>query len=370
MLSSPHVTTASAFASSDTENRRLTSQDRHDLVELARSRTHADRDRLLLALAELCAAAKDEASSAKVQELLSGIFMTLVVEAERDMRRRLAEKLADAEWAPSALINVLALDEIEIARPIIAASPILTDQDLIRLLIEATIEHQIEIARRPRLGQAVVAEILRQGEPAVLTALAGNTTAELADEDMKALVAEARRVAALRAPLAQHPRLSSELALQLYVWLGQAMRQAITARFRLDPTALEEALAATVQEAHGGARARDDGLVLVVREGERQEMDRRLIDKLHAAGQLRPSFLVKALRDHRLGLFATALAKLGGFPAEQVRQALDATQPQLLQVACSAVGIDRSAFPTILQMVRELNAGRPGPGARRLRGAA
>jgi len=177
-------------------------------------------------------------------------------------------------------------------------------------------------------------------------------------------------VAALRAPLAQHPRLSSELALQLYVWLGQAMRQAITARFRLDPTALEEALAATVQEAHGGARARDDGLVLVVREGERQEMDRRLIDKLHAAGQLRPSFLVKALRDHRLGLFATALAKLGGFPAEQVRQALDATQPQLLQVACSAVGIDRSAFPTILQMVRELNAGRPGPGARRLRGAA
>ena len=47
---------------------------------------------------------------------------------------------------------MLALDEIEIARPIIAASPVLKDADLIRLLVEATIEHQIEVARRPNLG--------------------------------------------------------------------------------------------------------------------------------------------------------------------------------------------------------------------------
>ena len=81
----------------------------------------------------------------------------------------------------------------------------------------------------------VVAAILRQAEPAVLTALAGNPTAELNDDAMRALVAEARRVAALRSPLAQHPRLTSELALQLYVWLGQAMRQALLQALHLLP---------------------------------------------------------------------------------------------------------------------------------------
>jgi len=333
----------------------LTSQDRHDLVELARSRTHADRDRLLLALAELCAAAKDEASSAKVQELLSGIFMTLVVEAERDMRRRLAEKLADAEWAPSALINVLALDEIEIARPIIAASPILTDQDLIRLLIEATIEHQIEIARRPRLGQAVVAEILRQGEPAVLTALAGNTTAELADEDMKALVAEARRVAALRAPLAQHPRLSSELALQLYVWLGQAMRKSLTERFRLDAEALDSMLAETVREAHGGLGVADPQPAAANDEGGMRDMERRLVEKLHAAGQLRPGYLVRALREGRVNLFASALSTLAGISVEEVREAMDSPSSERLLYYCEHVGVDRSAFGSVLEMVHDLH---------------
>jgi hypothetical protein len=31
-------------------------------------------------------------------------------------------------------------------------------------------------------------------------------------------------------------------------------------------------------------------------------------------------------------------------------------------LACSAVGIDRSVFPTILEHVRQLNGGRPGGG--------
>lgn len=335
-------------------------EDRERLLELARSRAPADRERLLLAITDLCQTSERTARHPMVQELLTALFMGLVIEAERDLRRRLAEKLADAEWAPAALINVLALDEIEIARPIIAASPVLKDADLIRLLAEATIEHQIEVARRPRLGREVVAAILQQAEPAVLTALAGNPTAEVSDDDMRELVTLARRVAALRSPLAQHPKLKSDLALQLYVWVGQAMRQALATRFRLEPTALEAALAESVREAHGGVRAQDDGLVVVAREGEREEMEQRLVEKLYGAGQLRPGYLVRALREGRLSLFVAALAKLGDFPPEQIRQAIGADRPELLGLACSAIGIDRSVFPTILQMVRALNGGRPG----------
>ena len=41
----------------------------------------------------------------------------------------------------------------------------------------------------------------------------------------------------------------------------------------------------------------------------------------------------------------------------------DPPRSDLLQLACNAVGIDRSAFPAILQMVRGLNGGRPGKDA-------
>jgi uncharacterized protein (DUF2336 family) len=176
---------------------------------------------------------------------------------------------------------------------------------------------------------------------------------------MRELVAEARRVAALRAPLANHPRLTSELALQLYVWLGQAMRRALSERFRLDSDALDAAIAETVREAHGGVRPADEALVVVAREGEREEMERRLIEKLHGAGQRRPGYLVRALREGRLSLFTAALAKLRDMELCQVRAILDAETPDGLRLACAEVGIDRSVFPTILQMVRQLNGGRP-----------
>src|ERR1700749_4743579 len=91
-------------------------------------------------------------------------------------------------------------------------------------------------------------------------------------------------------------------------------------------------------------------------------MEKKLIEKLHAAGQLRPGYLVRALQEGRLSLFATALATLGRFEAEQVRRAVDSERPELLGLACAAVGIDRSVFPSILEMVRGLNEGRPGGG--------
>ena len=333
------------------------------LLELAKSKAPADRERLLVGIVELCDAGDGAAVTASppIQALLNSIFLGLVAGAEREIRKRLAEKLATAEWAPPAMLNVLALDEIEIARPIIAHSPALKDPDLIRLLVEATIEHQIEVARRPNLSGEVVSAILKAAEPAVMTALAGNHSAEVGPTEMAELVQAAREIASLRSPLARHPRLTGELALQLYAWVGQALRQSLADRFRLDPKVLDTALTRSITEAHSGASGTRD-CAAAPRDGEREAMEARLIEKLHAAGQLRAGYLVRALQEGRLSLFATALATLGRFEIEHVRRVLDSERPELLGLACAAVGIDRSVFPSILEMVRGLNSGRPGGG--------
>ncbi|EJL38492.1 hypothetical protein PMI01_00004 [Caulobacter sp. AP07] len=64
------------------------------------------------------------------------------------------------------------------------------------------------------------------------------------------------------------------------------------------------------------------------------------------------------------------MARLGQFDIRQVRRAVDSNRPELLALACSAVGIDRSVFPTILDHVRQLNGGRPGGGAEAARKAS
>lgn len=320
-----------------------------ELLALAKSRTTDDRQRLLLGVAALCDATP---TGTEVSPVLTEIFMTLARQAEHDIRKSLAESLAGADWAPLALVNMLALDEIEIARPIIASSPLLRDQDLLRILVEATIEHQIEVARRPALSGRVADAIIDAAEPATMTALASNRTAEISETGLHRLIEQSRRVAALRAPLTRHPRLNETLARELYSLVGVALRQAIGERFRVDDAALSNAIDGAVSS------LRDP--VPVTTLSEREEMERRLIDKLQSAGQLRAGFLIRAIREKRLSLFEHGLAALGGFTIAQVRAAVMRPTPEALFLACTAVGIDRAVFSAILEDIRKLTRGSPG----------
>ena len=323
------------------------------LIALAKSRSADDRQRLLLAVAALCDA---NPPGVELSPILSEIFITLAQQAERDIRAVLADRLATAEWAPPALIHMLALDEIEIARPVIAASPLLRDDDLIRILVEATLEHHIEVARRPNLSGRVADAVIDKGDPAVMTALAGNRTAEVSEDGLRRLVESSRRIAGLRSPLTRHPRLNEQLATQLYQWVGEALRQSIGERFRIDDAALAQAIDSAVvakTSSWSGAPTKapvDPGML---------EMERRLIDKLKAAGQLRGGFVVRALRENRRTLFEYGLASLGEFPLEKVQAAVLSDSPQPLYLASVAVGIDRSVFVSLLEEMRKLTGGWP-----------
>lgn len=324
-----------------------------DLVRLAQSRSLDDRQRLLLGVTALCEAAGPEG---RASQILGEIFLGLTRQAEREIRLVLSQRLAAAEWAPPALVNMLALDEIEIARPIIAASPVLKDDDLLRLIIEASLEHQIEVARRPHLSGRVADAIIDRGEPATLTALAHNSTADVGAEAMRRLVEHSRRYASLRLPLTRHPRMTEGLARQLHQWVGSALRESIGSRFRVDEVRLAGEIEAAVSTVMAG-RARGE---TVVDTPERDEMERRLVDKLQAAGQLRPGFLIRAVRERRLALFRHSLAALAALPVPLVDWALRQQGAKPLYLACAAAGVDRAAFPSLLRELRMLNDGRPG----------
>ena len=326
------------------------------VIEMAQTIAPAERERLMLALAKLCDLPEADASE-RARTVIRDLFMSLVEGAERVIRLHLAEAIAPARWAPSSLINALALDDIDIARPIIAQSPVLEDDDLIRILVVATLEHQIEVARRSCIGEGVVDEIIKRGEPSVLAALASNQTAQVSPEGMQGLVAASRQVAAVRSPLARHPRMTDDLAKVLYTWVGDALQKELSRRFTLDPMAMKAAMATAVDAAYQGKAT--PGLVIATVDADRQEMETRLIAKLQAAGQLRPGFLLKSLRDEKLYLFELALASLAQLKTAEIRAVVGCARPELLALACAGVGIDRSVFPTILQLVRGLNGGRP-----------
>lgn len=331
-------------------------------MALAKSRTLADREQLLIRLVDLCNQSQDQLRAPRVQELLSQIFLDLIFQAEFDIRLRLAANIAEAGWAPPALIRILAFDDIEIARPVIARSPVLADPDLIRIIVEATLEHQIEVARRPGISPDVVEAILQAARPEVVTALAENAAAQVSEDHLSELIRMAQDVSALHAPLAEHPGLTEGLAGRLYAWVGATLQRTLIARFELDPRALDRAISLSVEQARAGGDAAGLQMEWDPNETEQDRSDRQLIAKMHMAGQLRPGYLVKALKDKRIFLFTAALAALGKFEVRQVKAALAADSAEALALACTSIGLDRTVFPTLLAQVRSLNGGHPAGG--------
>ena len=323
------------------------------LLDLAKTRSPDDQHRLLMGVAGLYESAADHGGA---PDALADIFIALTRKAEREIRQVLAQRLAKVDWAPAALVRMLAADEIEIARPVIAGSPLLLDDDLLQLLADCSIEHQIQVALRPDLGTAVARAIVAGADPAVMTALASNRSARIDPAVFADLVERSRQLAALRAPLTRHPSLNEDLALRLYQWVGDALRQAIGDRFSLAPARLTEALQSAAQTT-AQATARDTAVAWEAPSAD--QTDARLVAKLHAAGQLRPAYLIRALREEKLGVFAHGLAVLGRFEIAQIRRALAGDTARPLFLACIAVGLDRAAFPALLTEIRKLNGGFP-----------
>lgn len=141
--------------------------------------------------------------------------------------------------------------------------------------------------------------------------------------------------------------------------MGEALREALIGRFRLDPAQLDPVLDEAVDDviAHpfGASHAPQ-------RVEERAATERRLVEKLDTAGQLRPGYLMRALRENKLSLFEASLSRLAGVAQHDLHAVLSCDRPEILALACLAAGIDRSVFPSLLARVRELNRGLPGGG--------
>ncbi|NBU28306.1 MAG: DUF2336 domain-containing protein [Caulobacteraceae bacterium] len=341
-----------------------------DLLSLARNREPQARERLLEAVLSLCGSATEAAGQPAVQPVLSSVLQQLADGAGHDMRLRLCRRIASASWAPPDTIWTLANDEIEIANLIIAESPVLQDDQLISLVSSGSVDHQIAVARRAGISADVVRAILERDEPVVLGALASNKTADIPDLLLSGLVEKSRLYSILRAPLARHPRLSLNDAERLYGWVGAPLRKLLLQRFSLESERLNDA---NNDSADGPLLP--VGLRESVAQAERADelplfQEQQLVEKLHQAGQLRPGFLIRALREGRMRLFVLAIARLGDFEVAAIQRAIDSQRPELLGLACAAVGIDRSVFPTILEELRNLNQGRPGGGDDGLRRAS
>ncbi len=265
------------------------------------------------------------------------------------VRQVLAETLKDVADAPPSVIQRLARDVDElVASPILEFSPLLSDADLLEIIRAGCATGRLcAISRRKGLGADIADAIVDREDSAAVTALLANTTAQIREETLDALVERAAAVTEWHEPLVHRPRLSSRAALELASFVAANLLQQLQSRQDLDAETarkvaeeLERRLRVETPEPEDAAEAAVDDLnpedaafLRAFDAGDRDEVSARLTER----SQLGPEVIERVLSSGSAKAI-TALAwkagldmrmaiqlqlRIGGIPPRKLLQARD-----------------------------------------------
>ncbi len=308
-----------------------------ELVEVAKSPNKRDRNLLAESLSRLVLSTGRKLSETE-QNIVYDILRHLIHQVEMSVRRTLAESLAERTDTPHDIVMALANDVIEVAHPILTKSQLLQDVDLIRLILEHTQQHQIAISKRTHVSSDVSETLVDTNDPAVITSLLANESAELNDDTFDKLVESSYMMDEIRGPLAYRADLPPDLAKRMIGWVGAALRDYLIAKLG------------------------DDGAIAVDMERaiehavEDEDLTSEMVGLASANGSADPAsgykphprVLVRALEDGDILRFEALFREFTRLGDSTFAKILYDSGPEALAIACKASGIDRYSFSDIL----------------------
>jgi uncharacterized protein (DUF2336 family) len=309
------------------------------LFELARDKTVAGRRMLVATIGDLFFSQHDILSD-RERSLMTEILRQLIHDVEVSVRRALAERLAEQPLAPHELVIALANDEIEVAHPLLVNSDVLQDLELIEIIRNRTLEHQLAIGIRKSLSEEVSDALIATDAVDVIKTLLENHNARISQRTMEYLVEQSQRVDTYQNPLLRRPDLETTLAKRMYWWVSAALRSYILDRYEVDPGELDETMESTVKALTEG-------------EGEARPKAVELAEELDERKEITPALIVKTLREGEVALFAALFGKYTGIRLQLVQRMLFEPGGEGLAIACKGSGIDKSTFASIYVLTRK-----------------
>src|SRR5438552_2074446 len=135
-----------------------------ELEVALKSGSPGKRTEVLRQVTSLFSSGAEQLSEQQVS-LFDDVLSYLIAHIERETLAELSARLAPVVKAPPRAIRKLAShDAIEVAGPVLESSERLTDSDLIEIAKTKGQAHQLKIASRPELNEAVTEVLIDRGD--------------------------------------------------------------------------------------------------------------------------------------------------------------------------------------------------------------
>lgn len=240
--------------------------------------------------------------------LVAEAALTLLLDdRSTKVRLALAETLSLSVSAPAHIIAALAADQVEVAAPVLARSPLLSDAELIDRVALGCARVQTLIASRPKLSRSLSASVAEVGSVEACTALASNEGAEIAPLSFRRMIERFGAIGPLREALSRNPNLPADCRHLLVEATGNA----------LSALPLVKALMGEERASLIAKDACTRASVTLI-ESVADEEHEALVEHLRLRGELTSGFLVRIVAHGKVDFFRVALAAITGQDVDRV----------------------------------------------------
>lgn len=306
--------------------------------------TSSDKRRDLLRQATDVFLAEGGALSSDEMSMLDDVVQSVASDLSAQVRAELSRKISAAPIPFTRTARKLAMDDIEIARPVLEHSRALTQSDLLEVIAQKSSDHMMAVTRRDDIGETVSNALVERGEDRVVASLLENRTARISDETYERVAERAETSTVLQAPFVRRENVPLHLLNDVYLKVEASLRREILSKYEgVLPSELEAAFERSrnrVSKAYGALPADFDAA-------------RREVESMAHHGTLLPPALVSLLRQGaaKRTVFICAFAKLAEVSYEQVDKLMATTDLDAMAMLCRAAGFDRAIFVTLAMLI-------------------
>ncbi|MEQ1780392.1 MAG: DUF2336 domain-containing protein [Hyphomonadaceae bacterium] len=240
---------------------------------------------------------EDQESARQILDMMCSDAAVLV-------RRALAVTLKNSPKLPRDIAIKLAKDIDIIAVPVLKNSPVITDEDLVEIVLAGSSEKQVAIAQRASLGEGLTEVIALYGSKQAVEAATLNEGAAFSNDAYAGVLKRFANDNEIKSALVSRSSLPMHVTEKLVNLVSGELFDRLVNTHELPPQLAIEIAA--------GARERAT-LDLVEQAGLSTDPE-RFVQQLHLNGRLTPSVIMRALCLGHMTFVEHALSELSGVP--------------------------------------------------------
>ncbi len=318
----------------------------NELYGLAMDNSPAARVRLASSISKILNMEVTDRES----EMVADVLVELLRQAEKDVRMAVSEQLASMDGVPLRLILQLANDEVDIATPVLQRSSVLGDMDLIYIIKAKSAEYWRVIATRKNMGDCVVDALAETNDYETALNLTENMSIHITEKAALLISDMAQKHQDLAIPLLRRDDINNEVAMRLYEYVGQEIKQYILQNYDIDTQKIIDTVDNTVKEFRDSQE--NNGF-------KPEEHMIKAARSIKEKGKLNIKLMLATLRRGQFRSFVAQFVVFTELDIQTVGNILMQSHGQGLAIACKAFGISKEDFVSMFLLTNKFrNDGR------------